>query len=304
MGLVRHIGERKPLREVLREYLQMHQAEFLEHALSPNLADSFHGIHQMRVATKRIRSVYRLMEWLAADRFNARRELVDVRKYFKLAGAVRDIQMREKLLMKYCDLLGLSFPRYEDLLRETRVRAQRKLRKRMPSFSKKMLVEPSRLLLEILESMEEKEVVELAVQNVELRTEEMAIELPPDDHAERLHKVRILLKENLYVMTQVNESASGPVWVSGYLQHVKRTGDVAGDWHDLDVFLDAIDQLYIEQPQIFPDDEHFMRLREVLDAERKKSLRAYRKAMKRVIEGPERIDTEGNAPRAILPGKP
>jgi CHAD domain-containing protein len=283
------ISTRPPLRELLRNYLGANNAAFLQHASSPNLPESFQGIHQMRVAAKRIRSVYRLMEWLAPERFDARIALRDIRRYFKLAGAVRDLQIREKLLATYCDLLGLSFPRFDAHLRAQRVKAQHRLRKRLPAFSQEFVLRPTQVLLDLLDRMEEETIVRYAYQKVELRKEDIAILMPLDDDAKRLHAVRILLKENLYVMTQVNASSSGPIWSSEEVDHLKEAAEVAGDWHDLDVFVDAITQQQVSHPHIFSDSVAFERLIQALTTDKAKALKNFRKRMK-VLQASARHD--------------
>jgi CHAD domain-containing protein len=283
-----NISTRPPLHALLQTFLGANNAAFLQHATSPQLPESFHGIHQMRVAAKRIRSVYRLVESFAPERFDARHELKGIRRYFKLAGAVRDMQIHEALLDKFSTLLGLSFPRYEAFLRAERVKAQRILHKRLPKLSPEVVHRPAEALLALMGRLSEETMLELARHNVQMRQEEINIVLPPDDDAERLHAVRILLKENLYVMSQINASSAGPIWPSEEISQLKDTTDKAGDWHDLDVFLHAVLAQHLAHPSIFPDPSAFKLLTRCLSAAKNKALKNYRKGLKRLHASSER----------------
>lgn len=277
------ISTRPGLRELLRDFIGANNAEFLQHATSPQLPESFQGIHKMRVAAKRIRSVYRLMEWLAPERFDARHAMRGIRKYFKLAGAVRDLQIHEHLLGKYCALMGLAFPRYETFLRSLRLRAQRRLAKRLPSFEPDAVTHPAHTLLNLLARISEEALLRHAKQNVELRKEEMAIQMPPDDDPKRLHAVRILLKENLYVMSQVNASIHGPIWPELEIERYKEAAEIAGDWHDLDIFVETLMAQQAANLQLFPDVRSFDRLMEKLSADKSKALKRYQKQVRLLL---------------------
>lgn len=278
-----NISTRPPLRELLRTFLGANNAAFIQHATSPKLPESFQGIHQMRVAAKRIRSVYRLVESLVPEHFDARHELKGIRKYFKLAGAVRDLQIQEALLSQYSALLGLSFPRYEAHLRAERLKAQRRLRKRLPGFTPEVVLQPTQTLLSLLERLSVETITELAWHNVQVRQEEISIVLPPDDDAKRLHAVRTLLKENLYVISQINASSAGPIAPDEELIQLKETSDVAGEWHDLDVFLHEILSQHAAHPNLFPDPSTFQLLIRYLGMAKNKALKSYRKGLKRLL---------------------
>lgn len=290
------ISTRPALRELLRDIIRANNAEFLLHASSPQLPDSFQGIHKMRVAAKRIRSVYRLMEWLAPERFDARHAMRGIRKYFKLAGAVRDLQIHEHLLGKYSALMGLTFPRYETFLRGLRLRAQRRLAKRLPSFEPDALTHPAHTLLSLLGRISEEAMLRHAKQNVELRKEEMAIQMPPDDDAKRLHAVRILLKENLYVMSQVNASIHGPVWPESEIERYKEAAETAGDWHDLDIFAETLLAQHTARPQLFPDRTSFDRLLEKLTTDKTKALKRYQKQIRQLLPAAFSPSTQAPTP--------
>jgi CHAD domain-containing protein len=280
------ISTRPALRELLRDFIGANNAEFLQYATSPQLPDSFQGIHKMRVAAKRIRSVYRLMEWLAPEHFDARHAMRGIRKYFKLAGAVRDLQIHEHLLGKYGAMMGLAFPRYETFLRGLRLRAQRKLAKRLPSFEPFKLTNPADTLLKLLDRTSEEALLRHAKQNVALRTEDMSIQMPPDDDPKRLHAVRILLKENLYVMSQVNASIHGPVWPESEIELYKQAAETAGDWHDLDVFMETLVAQQLAQPRLFPDRPAYDRIIEKLSVDKAKALKRYHKQIRLLLPSP------------------
>jgi CHAD domain-containing protein len=283
MSAIEFIPQPPSLKYLLESFLKENEALFLAHASSAALPDSFTGIHQMRVAAKRLRSLFKLMDWLAPDRFKSKLELRELRKYFKAAGMVRDIQMRQLLLEGYCNKLGLDFDRYSALLRADRLAAQKDLKKRMRCFSPKIMEAPATRLLTLLHTMEEGELVEGTHHLLENMQEQMQLLFPPTYDPERFHKIRIVLKESLYVHGLVcMVDADAGLGTEG-VEALKKAAETAGEWHDLEVFLATLDRIALESPQVFPQNAHFLSLRNLVEEDMRHDLRRYKRQLKKLL---------------------
>jgi hypothetical protein len=108
--------------------------------------------------------------------------------------------------------------------------------------------------------------------------------LPTTYVPERYHKVRTILKENLYVMTQANDAVAPPMFDPAYVDAVKQAGEKGGDWHDFDVFTMALEEAAALEDNLFPDQAAFARLHDWVAENASKSFKKYKKQIKKVLE--------------------
>ena len=271
------------LKQTLHGYLRVNEEVFLRYAGSKSLPDNASGIHQLRVSVKRLRSVFRYMEWVAPGQFEARDALQEVRKFFKTAGNLRDLHIREAMLDRFCDELGLGFPRYANLLKKEKAAAQVSLGKRVQQVRPQGLAQAMEDMENILSGIEEAELLELARGLLRRRMLQVRLVFPEAHDAERYHKVRVLLKESLYVLQLLLE-ASHREWDKKWVNAVKEAGERGGEWHDVEVFLHALDGARQQPSHVFPDERAFLRLRAAVQAAETRALERYRKQVVKVLE--------------------
>ncbi|MBP6723049.1 MAG: CHAD domain-containing protein, partial [Bacteroidia bacterium] len=60
--------------------------------------DQEDAIHDLRVATKKIRTVFRLVEFIAPDQFKTKKQIAGLRTLFRAAGVLRELQVDEGVL--------------------------------------------------------------------------------------------------------------------------------------------------------------------------------------------------------------
>ena len=101
----------------LANFYQEHKSTF-EKNFQVVLAEfEVEAIHKMRTSTKRLRALLQLIEYLADDKFRAKKQLKKIRQLFKYAGKIREIQIEMVTLSVYSEKLKIKFPEYAEYLK-------------------------------------------------------------------------------------------------------------------------------------------------------------------------------------------
>jgi CHAD domain-containing protein len=96
------IASTDPMPEALRRVLLRFFREMLEHEPIARLGEDIEGVHKMRVAIRRQRSVYRIFGDFLPKRYR-RGHLDDLRHTARLLGAVRDLDVFMERTRRYID---------------------------------------------------------------------------------------------------------------------------------------------------------------------------------------------------------
>ncbi|MBO0939122.1 CHAD domain-containing protein [Fibrella sp. HMF5335] len=214
------------------------------HSLVERIGDARHHptderIRRVRVGIKRLRSLFRLIELIRPHRFKSRRHERALRKLFKQAGRVRELQVSQDALPH------LSVPadvkkQYRLFLAKREHKARKKLKKALGQFHKKDLKPAARLVRRLgkkttpakidgrLRAFIDREALAIdALQRAE-RT-------PESTHQARKH-LKALLEIGTLLIQHTPDDALAKV-----LTTAKQLQTQIGTWHDKIVLLQQLE---------------------------------------------------------------
>jgi CHAD domain-containing protein len=103
-------------------------------------------------------------------------------------------------------------------------------------FDVECLNRPGKKLARILAQIPEEELLRKTRELIKIRLGQMHDVMPRTYEPERVHKARIYLKEAMYLMGLLSQSGYADELEPGLLDGAKAAAEVAGDWHDREVF--------------------------------------------------------------------
>jgi CHAD domain-containing protein len=199
-------------------------------------ADQEEAVHVMRVATKKIRTVYRLCQALSPANFNQKKAISELRGLFRPAGALRELQVHQAVVDTYEDL-HVAFHRRlsKELAAEGKIAAPLYEVARK-AFKKASFDGPAAKLERILKENTEEEVHAITVAFAEARLTAVHTVMPQGYEPEQIHQARIYLKEAMYLIGLLHSAGYTDDFKSDWLLTAKLAAEIAGDWHDREVF--------------------------------------------------------------------
>jgi CHAD domain-containing protein len=236
------------------------------------------GIHDMRVAIKRMRAYFNLIEWINPV-FQAKQTLKPIRRLFKAAGNVRDIHVQQELVRKWTSELDLEMSEYYNFLKQKEMEERKRF---LPSakkfdfgvFLKNWSLIKNSLAFISTEYIQYKAEERLSTQIEELvkfRTKENFIE---DDH----HAIRILSKETRYTLEVLQKCfPSKDLWTQ-LNEALRKVHQALGRWHDDDVARQFLDNfLFIYSGNRFYNRSSYTKYKRNLTSDKKTQLREFEK---------------------------
>lgn len=190
------------------------------------------AIHDMRVSIKRLRLLYRFLDFFADKQFCAKRKanmLIDV---FKLSGSLRDTQIGLTVVEKFQDYLQTDYHIVKENLQQEKKILSTYFKKNQGQFEQ---IEINRLFF--LSETNLKIIVDFpALQQTfdiykEISLQKLAVLLMLPQV--NFHTVRKKVKSLTYLTEIEQIQQTGP---SQNLLLLKLMGKLLGEWHDLKIF--------------------------------------------------------------------
>jgi len=192
----------------------------------------------MRVSIKRLRLLYRFLDFFSDNQFCAKKKaklLVDV---FKSAGPLRDAQIQLSILEKLKENIQSDYSKLNKYLRKKEKSGMQNLKDKTNTFDTKKinhLLGFSEALLKIISdfpglqaSFDNYKKNRLVKINNLLKIKNQKVEF---------HKVRKRIKDLTY-LTEIQQIQSEKA--NNELVLLKLLGRKLGDWHDIEVFLNEL----------------------------------------------------------------
>lgn len=200
------------------------------------------AVHDMRVAIKRIRAVFRLLPILDPA-FGEDLPVEAINRVFKLSGKIRDAQVQQSLMQKMEDLLGTGFGEYYAYLKTTEAAAIKKFGRyaseHRPEDFTADLTDRVALTLAPFTGQQ----VRNAVTTLTERLKELAKKLKTDqEHDEQMHEIRRLLKQCNYLLSVFRRNDPQLPGLSRILETLEKANNTLGEWHDLVVGMEMLDR--------------------------------------------------------------
>jgi CHAD domain-containing protein len=219
----------------LLDYFQKHQ-QHLEHYIAlcfekpePEM------IHQLRVSIKRLRAVLHFAgEVTGNEEISAKKQSKSLRKLFKVAGILRDIQVQLKLIPEYESSLNFKFRLYISYLKKL----EKQSVKNFNAF-----IEEAKPIHKLTSGHDliEKSLSVLSPDEIRIRAEALItircsnlrqmLGTRPDD--KKLHEMRTIIKQMRYIMSVMRKSAPEGAEAKVSLANLTEIEELLGRWHDV-----------------------------------------------------------------------
>lgn len=195
-------------------------------------------IHQLRVFIKRIRTVLSLTQIVSDEVFNKKPHFQLFSPLFQIAGVLREIHMNEALLH---EVGSDTIPHYRNFLDNSKGSATADLLAEMEEFDFSALEILNVPLLEKMNALPNQKVAELTVAYLTGKLDKVASLINMLNDNQKVHKIRIHLQNiraALRLMHDLNPSAE----IEKIQRDTTLLTDLIGRWHDIAVFLEALDK--------------------------------------------------------------
>ncbi len=231
-----NVVEPLDLRKAIWTFFEQNRAVVLANVMVKPGPRQEEAVHELRVATKKIRAVYRLCQAIDGDGFVAKKEMKALRVLFRTAGTLREIQVHKSVLEAYEELHLVNYRKLHQRLNLERKDAIPYYEVQRKQFDKKHLVSLGNKIALLLTKTSEQTVCAVAMAFARARVDEMQAAMPLGYEPELIHKSRIFLKEAMYLVSLLQ--------TAGYLKDpdrawtvaAKQAAEIAGDWHDREIF--------------------------------------------------------------------
>lgn len=236
-----------PLMKQLEKYFeQQHELTEKNLALAQGVC-SEKIMHELRVSIKRIKALLRFVVQLNPQKTEEIREaLKPYKKIFKFAGIVRDAQIKELLVQRYTEAWNLPVPRsYQKHLQNT----QKEAFKSFKQFAKTWSLDKK--AGKLLKNLWQKDLtIDLHSSAEKVLRQSFVAVRQLINHAqtdEAYHEARKIIKSIYYILHLVFKPDTPLQY-----QDLKKLEETIGDWHDIALLIDDLEQFKRETPQSNP----------------------------------------------------
>lgn len=201
------------------------------------------AIHDMRVAIKRIRAIFLLMERLFPGRYNATEEEGKLRELFRLSGRMRDAQVQQQLLSANTIHLGSTFGEYQAYLQKSEIKAIRKFKEFLKDFDAESELNQLKVKTGLLISEADPQLIRFQiiqfVDELFLKAGQMHTD---HEHDENLHEIRRKLKQCHYLLSVISKEDDDLPHLNTTLKRLDKVNDLLGNWHDQLIAMEILDR--------------------------------------------------------------
>ncbi len=234
------------------------------------------GIHDMRVAIKRMRAYFHLIEWINPV-FQAKQTLKPIRRLFKAAGNVRDIHVQQELVRKWTCELGLEMSEYYNFLKQREMEERKRFLPSAKKFDLGIFLKNWSLIKNSLAFISTEYIQYKAEERLKTQIEDLVKFRAKENFIEDdYHAIRIISKETRYTLEVLQECFPlKDIWAP-LNEALRKVHQALGRWHDDDVahqFLD--DFLLIHSGKSFYHRDSYTKYKRKLTNDKKKQLREF-----------------------------
>lgn len=224
------------LRDVIWTFFAANRDMVLDNVTIGPGTNQEEAVHVLRVATKKIRTVYRLCEAINPSGFRPKKVISELRILFRSAGFLRELQVHQSVVDQY-ELLHVAF--YQKMSK--RLLAERRLaapgyESARKSFPEASFDNPTKQVRKLVESVPEEEWAAVTTAFTMARLAAVHAVMPIGYEPELIHKARIYLKEAMYLIGLLHAAGYREDFSADWLTAAKMAAEVAGEWHDREVF--------------------------------------------------------------------
>jgi CHAD domain-containing protein len=236
------------------------------------------AIHDLRVAVKKIRTVFRLVQFIDPVKFHQRKQIAKLRKLFRAAGVLRELEVSAGMVRIYETSQNAVYRRASLQLVAEKRSAQPLYEMERKAFDVDCFGLPRGLIHEVLGETTEAHLCRKAEELYLLRLRQMHGAMPPAYEPELIHQARIHLKEAVYLMGLLHDSGHADRLQPGFLDAAK-AAEIAGNWHDREVFHEWLLIQVRHGAPLHRSSRHYRPLMQVLHAQTRAQAEVFRKSL-------------------------
>lgn len=202
-------------------------------------------IHQLRVRIKRLKAVFRLLEFMHPVEFRAKDHYHLFKPVFKSAGTIRESQINLSLLKKFkgTDKLQKSFSKY---IAKLRPEWNTILDNSIKSFNYSRADEIGMSINAIFSRNTELELVGIITDFIYSEINRIKNLIDESNDLEYIHEVRIILK-NIKPQMVMLWPRDDSTFEKYQYKRLNRTETLIGNWHDRLVLSNALSMFFLAQ---------------------------------------------------------
>lgn len=229
-------GTNLSIRKVLSGFLKDNEQIVLEKLKVGPGPDQEAAVHALRVATKKLRAVMRMIGHVRPDDFLPKKELKKLRLLFRFAGVLRELHVDAGILDHFEGEHLIAYKELRHLMNAEQAYARQLFEQSKKDFKLKHLHLPVEKGQKVLKGIKKDELMDATRTMTALRLKAIQQVMPKDYDRVLIHKARILLKEATYLMGLLHAGGDTESYPIEMVENAKLAGDFAGEWHDRDCF--------------------------------------------------------------------
>ncbi|MFO7732679.1 MAG: CHAD domain-containing protein [Candidatus Aminicenantes bacterium] len=197
------------------------------------------AVHDMRVALKRLRAFFNLLEAVNPF-FRAERSFAPARRLFRAAGKLRNLQVLQARARQAAQDFGLELSEYYNWLKAGERQEKKSFCRACGRFDEDFFAVSWVSISSAVEGLTENEIAEAASVRLEALLQGLREEVSPGEDAQRLHFLRIRSKEARYALEILQEGRPPDEDRVALDRFLKRVHQSLGRWHDDEIELEFL----------------------------------------------------------------
>jgi len=202
------------------------------------------AVHDMRVQIKRLNCVYSFLEESKISGIKSQEYYVKLRRYFKIAGRLRELQLHRSLINRYKELNGDQYQDYEQYITAIEGDARDHFHRNRSSFPIKEQKALGTSVLNSVKKTSPSALYKHAVVFITDRIKKIESYYLHYETEEYLHKTRQTIKDLRYFLELFVACSDSPGTPSIEFVEIKQVEEVLGGWNDKQVFCEDLSRFY------------------------------------------------------------
>lgn len=225
-------------------------------------------IHKMRVRIKRVRSVFRVLEYMYPDLFSAREAYSVFKPVFKSAGLIREAQINLRLMREFHPSIKLRQLYYRYTV-SGKSRLGPDLDRVIHTFNYDALRDCDRKVEDLIAQKTETELINSISGFINSEAEKIKNMLYEQEASGYIHEVRIVLK-NIKPLLGLTWRRKDNSYTKAHYESLNNTETLIGDYHDRVVLLHSLEKFFeeIDSPPYKLKEEYLSLHMKLLDINR------------------------------------
>jgi len=237
------------------------------------------GVHDMRVALKRMKAFFNLLGAISDD-FDAKKRFRHFKKLARNSGAIRDAQVQIELLADINKPLGLDVTSYRDFLLSHEEKGFKELLVFAESDPIGKLKGVKKTISRALDDSTSVRVETMAQGRFYNLRNNLVLAGREQLEETVLHTIRILSKEIHYTFEILYQCLHLFEGRDDFVPEIKKVHQVLGKWHDYDVSLEYLDAFFTGNG-VSPTDEPYSLLVKSVRKEKQRLHKKFSSVVKR-----------------------